>query len=132
MTPAELSTLSPEQKRVKIAEACGWKWVPEFNSRKKENYLIPPTGRHCVVWKDGLLGGNQPPDYLNDLNAMHSTEKVLTERQRLQYIEEVGKIIRDELANSGLNPRAMEDREVIYHHMHATAAQRADAFLLSL
>jgi len=69
------------------------------------------------------------PDYLNDLNAMHGAEKGLTERERLQYVEEIGKQSWDEFAKTGRDPRYCEDREIIYWHLSATASQRAKAFL---
>jgi hypothetical protein len=50
--------MTPEEQRVAIAEACGWK-----------------TGyRDPEAW-------HPLPDYLNDLNAMHEAEKVLNEKQ---------------------------------------------------
>jgi hypothetical protein len=50
--------MTPEEQRIAIAEACGWK-----------------TGyRDPEAW-------HPLPDYLNDLNAMHEAEKVLDKRQ---------------------------------------------------
>jgi hypothetical protein len=50
--------VTPEQQRIAIAEACGWK-----------------TGyRDPEAW-------HPLPDYLNDLNAMHDAEKTLTYAQ---------------------------------------------------
>jgi hypothetical protein len=52
------------------------------------------------------------PDYLNDLNAMHEAEKVLTADQWFEY------------------DRLMPLRDP--QKIHATAAQRAEAFIKTL
>lgn len=55
--------MNPEQQRIAIAEACGWK-----------------TGyRDPEAW-------HPLPDYLNDLNAMHEAEKILAEDNREEYL----------------------------------------------
>ena len=62
--------MSTNQKRIAIAEACGWT---------------------CV---DGSLTGRSPgngpieriPDYFADLNAMHEAEKRLTNEEKTDYI----------------------------------------------
>lgn len=51
--------VNPEQQRIAIAEACGWKPAPR--------------GR----WKLNERVERFRPDYLNDLNAMHEAEKTL-------------------------------------------------------
>lgn len=60
--------MKPEEQRIAIAEACGWKDVMcrQYFSGKLTG--VPPTtsGLHHEV-----------PDYLNDLNAMHEAEKGL-------------------------------------------------------
>ena len=53
------------------------------------------------------------PDYCNDLNAMHEAEKVLNKEQWVAYGREL----------SRLN---------VFPMVHATAAQRAEAFLRTL
>ncbi len=73
--------MTPEQQRVAIAEACGWKFVGAHPSMK------------CVSLMCWVRPGNpdwmseQPFDYLNDLNAMREAEKVLNEDQRYTYGE---------------------------------------------
>lgn len=118
MTPDALAKLSPEQKGNRIAIIMGWKW------------RVMPAKAHAVtdqMWVYPVNGGytHKRPDYLNDLNACHEFENTL-------------------------NPPPMDreqDREdddprwvMFEHHLsmicpmgtfiHATAAQRADAFLL--
>ena len=54
--------MNPEQQRIAIAEACGWK-----------------TGyRDPEAW-------HPLPDYLNDLNAMHEAEKTLTDKAHEEF-----------------------------------------------
>ena len=91
--------MTPEQQRVKIAEACGWK---HHHTRPSE------TERHQKKWR--YL--SDLPNYLNDLNAMHEAEKVLSATQMHHY----GQWLQN-----------------IYGPIYrATAAQRARAFLKTL
>ena len=53
--------MTPEQQRVAIAEACGWK----------------------TEYRDAVSSVTALPDYLNDLNAMHDAEKVLNADQMI-------------------------------------------------
>jgi hypothetical protein len=61
------------------------------------------------VWSAGI------PDYLNDLNAMHEAEKALTSEQLEVYCNILHK------PNHG-----------VYWAIHATASQRAEAFLRTI
>src|SRR5690242_11272163 len=104
--------MTPEEQRIAIAEACGWKDINlrEFLSCGRER----PIGSHpnnpgCLT----LL-----PDYLNDLNVMHEAEKVLTEEQWEKYTVELGWII----YRTGMHKS----------FAHATASQRAEAFLKTI
>ena len=84
--------MNPEQQRIAIAEACGWK-----------------TGyRDPEAW-------HPLPDFLHDLNAMHEAEKVLTNEQLEVYCNILHK------PNHG-----------VYWAIHATASQRAEAFLRTI
>jgi hypothetical protein len=65
------------------------------------------------------------PDFHDDLNAMHEAEKVLTQQQMIDYSSHVGKAVTSHLPASRA---AWMDFELI----HATAAQRARAFLETL
>jgi hypothetical protein len=94
--------MKPEQQRVKIAEACGW----EINKRK---WLTKPPN-------DSWQYLDTIPDYLNDLNAMHEAEKVLTAEQRRSYV------------NCIFNLPVSECESNTF----ATAAQRAKAFLRTI
>ena len=89
--------MNPENQRIAIAEACGWK-----------------TGyRDPEAW-------HPLPDFLHDLNAMHEAEKVL---------------IGDEPENSELWCDFQTNLVIAcpaYLSYHATASQRAEAFLRTI
>ena len=72
-----------------------------------------PSGfpRHNYAW--GFL-----PDYLNDLNAMHEAEKLLTDEQWTEYY--------DNLLDTTKPSFVLRDIT------HATATQRAEAFLKTI
>lgn len=90
--------MSPEDQRIAIAEACGWK------SRLIEGERDPSQDS----W-------TSPPDYLNDLNAMHEAEKTLDYDQRSAFVVRLSVMM-----NNG------------FEFCHATAAQRAEAFLRTI
>jgi hypothetical protein len=116
--------MSPEAQRIAIAEACGW------NGIKHADYT------NCALSKffgiSPKYGTYQPvPDYLNDLNAMHEAEKVLPDmasdddgRDQLGYMETLADTL---VATWSSNNSA--DTWLI---THATAAQRAEAFLRNI
>lgn len=107
MTTKELSKLSPEQKRVKIAEACP----------KLVSYKGPVTGE--LYWLHN--GRCALFDPLNDLNAMHEAEKMITEKQGYNYICHLGGGGEDQVCWGEY-----------WKCCHNTASQRADAFLLTI
>jgi hypothetical protein len=96
--------MTPEKQRIKIAEACGWTQCP-YNDT---NYYVPINGTIATA-----------TDPLTDLNAMHEAEKVLTEAQRIPYVW-----VLDELTGM--------DIMLTFPILHATASQRAEAFLKTL
>ena len=68
-------------------------------------------------WHDNQIHGL--PDYLNDLNAMRDAEMVLEPDQITDYLEWLGMCSGD-------------DAHQVWAYVHATAAQRAEAFLLTI
>jgi hypothetical protein len=100
--------MNSEQQRSAIAEACGWKFIPEYyhgEDQPPELTTVTPDGRHlCGCY----------PDYLNDLNAMHEAEKVLIDGKEQVYFEDL---------------HGVAGNLTFYR---ATAAQRAEAFLKTL
>ncbi len=108
--------MTPESQRIAIAEACGWKNVRN----------VPPNkwGDTTCIGTPPVVGSPGVPDYLNDLNAMHEAEKVLTEDQRQDFIVK--------LLEAFLPNRMLELHEIGWVCAHATAAQRAEQFLRTL
>jgi hypothetical protein len=97
--------MTPEQQRIAIAEACGWTYKSAVNFWERNDQLV-----HGDKGQPTYL-----PNYLNDLNAMHEAEKVLTNEQLEVYCNILHK------PNHG-----------VYWAIHATAAQRAEAFLRTI
>lgn len=108
--------MKPEEQQAAIAMACKWKlrWQNMgggvlLDSKPKGHcweVWTPPTPRFSRD-PDSIAG---PPDYLNDLNAMHEAEK---------FVKNVwGKYVKT--LNSFTDPAC------------ATASQRAEAFLRTL
>lgn len=107
MTHEEWVKLTPEQQRIKVAELCGWSDC-YIESSDQWVWGQSPSGDWHVV-----------PDYLQDLNAMHEAE-----------------------ANIGTNPndekwdRYTDNLFILTmpneHLYRATAAQRAEAFVLTM
>jgi hypothetical protein len=106
--------MTPEAQRIAIAEACGWTDLDRRLGDKRTNAQCD----YCGI-----------PDYLNDLDAMHEAEKVLTDEQRKQYSETLGLVVNQ------LRPLTVTGK-VNWWWMakfaHATAAQRAEAFRRTL
>jgi len=105
--------MTPEAQRIAIAEACGWK----VSSSIKGPYDGCPCGTLPPLRSITPL-----PDYLNDLNAMHEAEKTLTDANRGQY----GRFLTRLVTGIFTMHHAHADTARI---AHATAAQRAEAFL---
>jgi len=102
--------MTNEQINRAIAEACGWH--------------CNPFGLWGIDFSDGVSGS--PPDYLNDLNAMHDAEKMLNFEQAQFFEYHLCDIVIKE--NDVLeNPLPLR-----FSVCHAIARQRAEAFLRTL
>ena len=98
-------------QRIAIAKVRGWTDIKEPHGFAPEPYGFPP----------GRTNGEREdiPDYLNDLDAMHEAEKILTPAQFFQYEKNITTLV------------GSRDQKY-YLNLHATAAQRAEAFLKTL
>ncbi len=112
--------MTPERQMIVIAETQRWMRHPVISSvwRTPEQCEknIKLLGHIDGPWN---IESNGPPDYLNDLNAMHEAEKVLTRNQRHDYMDAL-EIVAGDLA--------IDEWDVVT----STAAQRAEAFLKAL
>ena len=112
--------MNPEQQRIAIAEACGWKNVDAgagrvwgFTTRHKGT---PSESDVCV----------DIPNYLNDLNAMHDAVSIFDYDQADQFEDHLCDICKrsnDEKENPAPWRFAV---------VNATASQRAEAFLRTI
>ena len=100
--------ISPEGKM-----KCGIEIWHETRYGKESNYY--PFEGELVNYLDEC----SIPDYLNDLNAMHSAEKSLGEIERERYTDNI----------CGITPCNYDGW---FSCAHATAAQRAEAFLKTI
>lgn len=122
--------MSPEKQRIAIAEACGWENVHRFDRWREGG---------PVTYRDGDLIGDfggrrlrHLPNYLRDLNAMHEAEKTLPDDPRYSkrnyYASILGSLTRNDNGR-GWEPLSNDD---CFPILHATAPQRAEAFLRAL
>lgn len=102
--------MTDDQINEAIAEACGWTEI-----------------QTCTCWDDvfrgkppGKIGLKHIEDYCNDLNAMHEAEKVLGKK-----LSEYG----NQLCEMTI---VSKDDFPECYIWHATARQRAEAFLRTL
>jgi hypothetical protein len=106
------------EQRITIAKVCGW-------TQSDVDYWISPSGIEYQVmhgyqtYKDG---SDILPDYLHDLNAIHEAEKILEDNQRMHFRGELVEMMRPKYGFESACLLAI----------HATAAQRAEAFLRTL
>ena len=104
--------MTQQEKRIKIAEACGWTgFSPDSTTNFVRCIAKGPEGEWRLI-----------PNYFIDLNEMHEAEKVLTENQRWNQI----KLLTEwepSPARFPLLSRCQADKL-----MRTTAAERAEAF----
>ena len=114
--------MNPEQQRIAIAEACGWKNADHPDVMQlKQGWTMPE--KWCMDPKGVLRFDHDRPNCLNDLNAMHDAEKVLDPKGKdgsyEYWLRTVCHIPERESAKGR-------------YFYRATAAQRAEAFLRTI
>lgn len=107
--------MTPTEQRIAIAEACGWEYH-EFGDSMIPGWRHKNDTLGNWVEQDGL------PDYLNDLNAMHEAEKHLAPGQAYTYQDKLRFVA----------SRELQGEAQLFFLLHATAAQRAEAFLRTI
>lgn len=103
-----------EAQRIEIAEAFGFSDLKFAHAYGRETEPIRLSGIH----PSNTVSRTLVPDYLNDLNAMHEAEKVLTAGQLETFRENLSDLLGDSCRMG--------------FAIHATAAQRAEAFLRTI
>jgi len=112
--------MNPEQQRIAIAEACGWKNADHPDVIKlKHGWTMPE--KWCMDPKGVLRFNHDRPNYLHDLNAMHDAEKVLP--RHLYHVDYWQK---------GYGRFQMVLSELTITPYSATVSQRAEAFLRTI
>lgn len=105
-----------------IAEACGWQRIrlgtQSQNDPEPRGWLSPKTND----WRYGRV---KCPDYYHDLNAMHEAEKLIGSEQFGRNAG-VSKYVKELWGVMHLSPQACVGL------IHATARQRAEAFLRTI
>ena len=118
MTREEYTKLSDDEKCIKIAGHANC----EFRQEEMSGVGV----RAVWITTSGERFMQKPPDYLNDLNAMHEAEKVLLGSDilfRVEYVENLMDVVARDL------PEPIDSGAYLYH---ATAAQKAEAFVLTM
>jgi hypothetical protein len=110
--------MDKEQQRIKIAEACGWIPNPKPHTAKILDWLHVPSGNTSY----------DPPNYPEDLNAMHEAVSYLTPKQVDVFAVELSAIVLENPSKAWWDLNANE----VGHVTNATSAQRAEAFLRTL
>jgi hypothetical protein len=109
--------MTNEQINVAIAEACGWNPPPEEieNITHGGGKFMPSE-----EWRKSHI-----PNYCNDLNAMHEVEETLKGMNKAEFAVQLTK-------SSGKDWPDGKVAAGSFAHIHATALQRAEAFLRTL
>lgn len=106
--------LTQEQKRIKIAEACGWS-----DCHKSVASLVGfPTERKPIGIPPNRITYTELPYYFNDLNACHEMEKVLDDEMFKKWTDILFFI----------QSRAREEDGKRWQWLSSTATERAEAF----
>jgi hypothetical protein len=122
--------MTEQEINVAIAGACGWKLsVPHFThdyvwlrtAFKGEPYIDEETSAWAGEPHDVTDDWTGIPNYCADLNAMHEAEKALDYGQAVTYLKTLDEIVRRDPMGG-----------IWSHFVHATARQRAEAFLRTI
>lgn len=110
--------MTPEAQRIAIAEACGWQRLLGDPWKSMDVVAFMPPGwaiSRFIARGEPAMYLEDLPDYLRDLNAMHEAEKACIYSNHATYVRFENILI-----------------ELVGQPLHATAAQRARAFLETL
>lgn len=122
--------MTPEQQRIAIAKACGWHSFRDIGGDGETRlWGMSKEMKHTS------LPTQLVPNYHGDLNAMHEAEKVLEDadengRLMANYATWILPSVCDAYRRG--HERSVAGSTTAYWVLHATAAQRAEAFLKTL
>lgn len=115
--------MNPDKQRIAIAAAVGTA-KPVARDRIGGCFYEMGMRGPCKCDGDRLA---LIPDYLNDLNAMHAAEGALAEKDRIEYGNQLIAVCDRDMNKPGKRWAA-----TTFYIIHATAAQRAEAFCRTL
>jgi len=115
--------MKEEAQRIKIAEACGWKYDPTASPDMKYVGIMCWIRPGNSEWQT-----EQVPDYLNSLDAMHAAEKALDTQQRESYFWN----LLDATSYKGPVIDGLDGNNGGFELISMPAAQRAEALLRTL
>ena len=115
--------MSPEAQRNAIAALLG---ITDIRMSERWEVTEPPDDPVILIGVKQGLGKLAVPDYLNDLNAMHEAEKILTPEQLETYGSQLS-----HLSDNLLSLWCPEFKEVAAAAM-VPANKRAEALLKTL
>ncbi len=122
----ETEIMTPEAQRKAIMKVCGWRVERRATISELECpfVLFDPRGFDVsyAFSEDTFLRGSIP-NYPESLSAMHEAEKVLTDEQWAFWKLELSTLVGANVESGHKRIRLM---------FHATASQRAEAFLRTL
>jgi hypothetical protein len=121
--------MTPEQQRIAIAKVCGW--TAEQDSNGYWRAVHKSTGNAVELWlSERNVWSVGIPDYLDDLNACHEMEELLDEGQKERFVFWINHL--HPFADIHYSEKKKDIQREVFSLVHATAAQRAKAFLLTL
>ena len=110
--------MTDQEINIAIAEVRGWDFDP-FEAHERGS-----RGRWCKSPEGEMFFRHHAPNYCNDLNAMHEAEKILEPNQAGQMMTHLSDLLYETWKRS--------DYWGEWLRIHATARQRAEAFLRTL
>lgn len=116
--------MTPQEINIAIAESLGWKYLKNIITPSRSFNGAQSMG-DCWQRPDGDrgYGDYEPPNYCNDLNAMHEVEKSITDpRKMLDYFNHLARY-------NDPDARSIQDS---FNIITATALQRAEAYLRTI
>lgn len=112
--------LTPEQKQIKIAKACGRCTCQTYDKTGDwETAVCYGCGKNPFFAEHNL------PAYDSDLNAMHEAEKILKDRQLEWFEEYLGRIVFKSCGDEDWSEET--GRKPSTKPWHATATHRFEA-----
>ena len=115
--------MDPIKQQKAMLLATGWKQCDYHTDPVAVGLWYHPDAPQCADGK--YCTEDNTPDHLNDLNAMHEAEKVLPVAKRVSYMMELTEQI-------AFNRDLETSEQIEWATYHATAAQRAEAFLRTI